>query len=60
MAAQAMALAMRLVCDNEGDGNGGKSNGNKGGEQTMATRATATEKVNNNQPAMGSIKADGG
>jgi hypothetical protein len=25
-----MALAMRVVCDKEGNSNGGKSNGNKG------------------------------
>ena len=42
-AAQAIAPATRVVCNKEGDGNGGKSDGNKGGRQTMATRAMATE-----------------
>jgi hypothetical protein len=42
-AAQAMALARRVACDKEGDGNGGKSDGNKGGRQATATRAMATE-----------------
>ncbi len=42
-AARAMASATRVVCDKEGDGNGGKSNGNEGGGQAMATRAMATE-----------------
>jgi hypothetical protein len=38
-----MALAMRVACNEEGDGNGGKSNGNEGSGQVRATRATATE-----------------
>ncbi len=42
-AARAMALAMRVACDKEGDGNGGKSDGNEGGGQATATRAMATE-----------------
>ncbi len=29
-AAQTIALAMRVVCDKEGDGNGSKSNGKEG------------------------------
>ncbi len=50
----------RVVCDKEGDGNSGKSDGNKGGRQASATRAMAMEKVNNYQPATGSTKAGGG
>ncbi len=38
-----MALATRVVCDEEGDGDGGKSDGNEGGGQATATRAIATE-----------------
>jgi hypothetical protein len=38
-----MALAMRVACNEEGDGNGGKSNGDKGGGGAMATRAIALE-----------------
>jgi hypothetical protein len=38
-----MALAMRVVCDKEGDGDGGKSNDDKGGGRVTATRAMATE-----------------
>jgi hypothetical protein len=37
-----MALATRVECDEESNGFGGKSNGNKGGRQLMATRAMAT------------------
>jgi hypothetical protein len=55
-----MALATRVACKEEGNGNGGKSNDNKGGRQAMATKAMATEKANNNQPATGSTKAGGG
>ncbi len=55
-----MAPVTRVACDEEGDGNGGKSNGNEGGGRATATRAMATEKANNNQPAMGSTKAGGG
>ena len=38
-----MALATRVACDEEGDGNGGKSNGDEGGRRAtaMATRAMA-------------------
>jgi hypothetical protein len=46
-----MALATRVACNKEGNGDGGKSNGNEGGGQAMATRAMAMEKANNNQPA---------
>jgi hypothetical protein len=42
-AARAMALATRVVCDEEGDGDGGKSNGNKGGRRATAMRAMVTE-----------------
>ncbi len=38
-----MALATRVACDKEGDGNGGKSDGDKGGGRAMVTRAMATE-----------------
>ncbi len=38
-AARAMALATRVACDEEGDGDGVKSNGHK----TTATRALVTE-----------------
>ncbi len=42
-AAQAMASAMRVACDEEGNGDGGKSDGDEGGGQATATRAMATE-----------------
>ncbi len=42
-AARAIALATRVVCDEEGNGDGGKSDGNKGGGQATATRAMVTE-----------------
>jgi hypothetical protein len=38
-----MALATRVACDEEGDGNSGKSNGNEGGGRATVTRAMATE-----------------
>ncbi len=41
--AWAMALATRVACDEEGDGDGGKSDGDEGGGQATATRAMATE-----------------
>jgi hypothetical protein len=50
-AARAMALATRVACNEEGNGNGGKSDGNEGGGQATAMRAMAMEKGNNNQPA---------
>ena len=37
-AARAMA-SMRVACDEEGEGDSGKSDGGKGGGQAMATRA---------------------
>jgi hypothetical protein len=58
--ARAMALATRVACDREGNGDGGKSYGDKGGRQATAMRAMATEKANNNQPATGLTKAGGG
>jgi hypothetical protein len=39
--ARAMVLVMRVACKEDSNGNGGKSDGNKGGEQAMATRAMA-------------------
>ncbi len=36
---RAMALAMRVECDEESDGFGGKSNGNEGGRHLTVTRA---------------------
>ncbi len=49
-AARAMALATRVACNEEGDGDGGKSNGNggksnadEGGGRATATRAMMTE-----------------
>jgi hypothetical protein len=38
-----MASVTRLACDKEGNGNGGKNNGNKVGGQATARRALATE-----------------
>ncbi len=42
---RAMALATRVECDEESDGFGGKSNGNKGDRQWMATRVMAAMTV---------------
>jgi len=39
---RAMALATRVECDEESDGFGSKSDGNKGGRRLTATRAMAT------------------
>jgi hypothetical protein len=50
----------RVACDEEGNGDGGKSNGDEGGGQATATRVMAIEKVNNNQPATGLAKVGGG
>jgi hypothetical protein len=55
-----MASTTRVACDEEGDGNGGKSNGNKGGGQATVTRVMVMEKANNNQPATGLTKAGSG
>jgi hypothetical protein len=49
-----------VACNEEGDGDGGKSDGNEGGGRATATRAMAMEKANNNQPATGLAKAGGG
>ena len=38
----AMALAMRVECDKESNGFGGKSDGNEVGRQLTVTRAMAT------------------
>ncbi len=38
-----MASGTRVACNEEGDGNGGKSNGNKGGGQATAMRVMVTE-----------------
>ncbi len=40
-AARAMALT-RVACDEEGEGDGSKSDGDEGGGRAMATRAMAT------------------
>ncbi len=42
-AAWAMASATRVACDEDGNGYGGKSDGNKGGGRAMTTRAMVTE-----------------
>jgi hypothetical protein len=55
-----MALATRVLCNKEGNGNGGKKDGINGSRQATATRAVVMEKANNNQPAMGLKKAGGG
>jgi hypothetical protein len=38
-----MTLATRVVCNKEGNGDGGKSNGNKGGRRATATMAMVIE-----------------
>ncbi len=38
-----MASAMRVACDDEGDGNSGKSDGDEGGGQATGMRAMVTE-----------------
>ncbi len=38
-----MVLVTRVVCDEEGDGDGYKSDGNKVGRRATATKAMATE-----------------
>jgi hypothetical protein len=42
-AARAMASATRVVCDEEGDGDGYKSDGDEVGRRVTATRAMVTE-----------------
>ncbi len=58
--AQAMASATRVACGEEGDGDGGKSDGYEGGRRATATRAMVMEKANYNKPATGLTKAGGG
>ncbi len=36
-------VATRVACDEEGDGDGGKSHGDEGGRRVTATRAMVTE-----------------
>jgi hypothetical protein len=55
-----MALATRVACNEEGNGDACKSDGNEGDGQARATKAMATTKANNNQPAMGLTKAGSG
>ncbi len=50
----------RVACNEEGNGDGGKSDGDEGGGQATATRAMVMEKANNNQPATGLAKAGSG
>ncbi len=42
-ATRKMVVATRVACDEEGDGNGGKSDGDEGGGRARATRVMATE-----------------
>ncbi len=44
---RAIASVMRVECNNESDGFGGKSNGNEGGRQLRVTRAMANGDNNN-------------
>ncbi len=44
-AARAIALATRVACNKEGDGNDGKSNGNEGAGQATATWVMVTAKA---------------
>jgi hypothetical protein len=44
-AAWTMALTTRVMCNKEGDGNGGKSNGNEGDRPATAIRAMASTKA---------------
>jgi hypothetical protein len=41
-ATRAMALATRVLCDNEGDGSSNKGNGDEGGRQVAMTKVMAT------------------
>ena len=38
-----MMLVTRVACDEEGEGDGGKSDGDEGGGRATVTRAMATE-----------------
>ncbi len=53
-------MTMRVACEEEGNCDGGKSDGNKGGGRATATMAMVTDKANNNQPVTGLTKAGGG
>jgi hypothetical protein len=53
-------MMTRVACNKEGNGNGYKSDGNKGDRQATATRVMVTAKVNNDQPATGATKVGGG
>ncbi len=54
-----MTLATRVACDEEGNGDGGKSNPTRvAGKRRQQWRWR--QKANNNQPVMGSTKAGGG
>ncbi len=58
-----MMLVTRVVCDEEGDGNGYKSDGNEGDGRATVTRAmvTAMETAKaTNQPTTGAANAGGG
>ena len=44
---RAMVLAIRVECNEESDGFGGKSDGNEGGRRLTATRAMATVMATN-------------
>ncbi len=55
-----MALATRVACNEGGNGNGSKSNGNEDGRQAAARSTMAMDKANNNQPATEVTKAGGG
>jgi hypothetical protein len=55
-----MELMTRVACNEEGDGNGYKRNGNKGDGQATAMRVMAIAKANNNQQATGATKAGSG
>jgi hypothetical protein len=50
----------RVGCDEEGNGNCYKSNGDEGDEQATATRVMVMANVNINQTATGATKAGSG
>jgi hypothetical protein len=53
MAARAMVTAMRVECHKESDGFGGKSDGNKGGNNQLAMGACDEEVKGGKAMAMG-------
>ncbi len=55
-----MELMIRVVCEEEGNGDGYNCDGNEGDGQATATRVMVMAKANNNQPATGAIQAGGG